>query len=55
MGDIESVYCGMRISYTNLKKYTYIYIYISYLPTPPLGQFLAEINKFEFRVFLLLD
>ena len=40
--------------------HSFIFIY-SYLPTPPLGQdmtqgqFLAEFNRFEFRVFLLLD
>ena len=39
----------------------YVCMYRSYLPTPPLGhdltqgQFLAEFNRFEFRVFLLLD
>ena len=26
-----------------------------YLPTPPLGQDMTEFNRFEFRVFLLLD
>ncbi len=31
--------------------------YLPYLPTPPLGQDMtqAEFNRFEFRVFLLLD
>ena len=46
-----------------LFSYIYIYIYIYHIyPTPPLEQdmtqgqfFLAEFNRFEFKVFLLLD
>ena len=45
----------------NTVLYIYIYIYIYILPTPThgydvsQGQFLSEVNRFEFRVFLLLD
>ena len=58
-------YCYMRQQF-NLTSaiclHAVKWLYISHLPTPPLGQdmtqrqfFKAEFNRFEFRVFLLLD
>ena len=45
-----------RVVLTQTHTHTHTYIY---LPTPPLGQDTtqgqAEFNRFEFRVFLLLD
>ena len=51
--------CIIKLALARLKMLPTNY---SYLPTPPLGQdmtqgqfFKAEFNRFEFRVFLLLD
>ena len=51
----------MCLFYQHMNAYINAFLY-TYLPTPPLGQdmtqgqfFKAEFNRFEFKVFLLLD